>query len=110
MVIVSNNAAAAIDAFLQRHHLTAYVRDVLGRPFMRPDLMKPHPHIVRRALTIAEASAESAVLIGDSVSDIDVARTVGVHSIGYGKTRRRRTELWESGADAVVNSVAELVG
>jgi phosphoglycolate phosphatase-like HAD superfamily hydrolase len=109
VVIVSNNAAAAIYAYLQRHHLTAYVRDVLGRPFMRPDLMKPHPHIVRRALTIAEASAKSAVLIGDSVSDIEVARTVGVRSIGYAKTRQRGTELQESGADAVVNSMADLV-
>jgi HAD superfamily hydrolase (TIGR01509 family) len=110
VVIVSNNAAAAIYAYLQRHHLTAYVRDVLGRPFMRPDLMKPHPHIVRRALTITGASAENVVLIGDSVSDIEVARTVGVHSIGYAKTQRRGIELHEAGADAVVDSMADLVG
>jgi phosphoglycolate phosphatase-like HAD superfamily hydrolase len=86
------------------------VRDVLGRPTMGPDLMKLRPHIVRRALTIAEASAENAVLIGDSVSDIEVARAVGVHSIGYAKTQRRGIQLYEAGADAVVDSMADLVG
>jgi phosphoglycolate phosphatase len=39
VVIVSNNAAEPIHVYLERHHLTAYVRDVVGRPHLRPDLM-----------------------------------------------------------------------
>jgi HAD superfamily hydrolase (TIGR01509 family) len=109
VVIVSNNAAEPIRAYLERHGLTAYVRDVVGRPYLRPDLMKPEPHTVHRALNIAGASARSAVLIGDSVSDIEVARATGVRSIGYATTLQRGTELREAGANAVTDSMARLV-
>ncbi|MFC8943014.1 HAD family hydrolase, partial [Streptomyces griseoincarnatus] len=109
VVIVSNNAAAPIRAYLERHGLTTYVRDVVGRPHLRPELMKPHPHTVERALKIAEARAQRAVLIGDSVSDIEVARTTSVGSIGYAKTRQRGVELREAGADAVTDAITSLI-
>lgn len=109
VVIVSNNAAEPIRVYLERYALTAYVRDVVGRPGLRPDLMKPHPHTVERALAIAEVDAPRAVLIGDSVSDIEVARTAHVLSIGYAKTHRRGSELRAAGADAITVSIAELI-
>lgn len=108
VVIVSNNAAEPIHVYLERHSLAAYVRDVVGRPHLRPDLMKPEPHTVQRALTIAGADPRSAVLIGDSVSDIEVARAAGVRSIGYAKTPQRGVELREAGADAVVERMTSL--
>jgi phosphoglycolate phosphatase len=109
VVIVSNNAAEPIRVYLERHGLTAYVRDIVGRPRLRPDLMKPEPHTVHRALTIAGADGRSVVLIGDSVSDIEVARVAGVRSIGYAKTRQRGAELRVAGADAVTNSMVGLL-
>lgn len=109
VVIVSNNAAEPIRAYLEHHGLTDYVRDVVGRPFMRPDLMKPHPHTVRCALEIAGAGAQDVVLIGDSVSDIEVARAVDVRSIGYAKTQQRGVELREAGANAITESMTSLV-
>lgn len=108
VVIVSNNAAEPIHVYLEHHGLTAYVRDVVGRPHLRPDLMKPKPHTVHRALSIAGTSARSAVLVGDSVSDIEVARAAGVGSIGYAKTVQRGAELREAGANAVTDSMARL--
>lgn len=109
VVIVSNNEGFAIRIYLDRHHLTPYVRDVIGRPFMRPDLMKPHPHIVERALEITGSAPGNSVLIGDSVSDIEVAKATGVRSIGYAKTRRRGVELRDVGADAVIDRMADLM-
>jgi phosphoglycolate phosphatase-like HAD superfamily hydrolase len=108
VVIVSNNATEPIRVYLERHGLTAYVRDVVGRPHLRPDLMKPEPHTVLRALTIADASGRSAVLLGDSVSDIEAARATGVRSIGYAKTQRRGAELREAGADALCADMEDL--
>lgn len=110
VVIVSNNAAEPIHVYLEHHGLTAYVRGVVGRPHLRPDLMKPEPHGVHAALTIAETDAQCAVLIGDSVSDIEVARAAGVRSIGYAKTTRRGIELLEAGADALTDRIASLAG
>jgi phosphoglycolate phosphatase len=108
VVIVSNNATEPIRAYLERHALTAYVRDIVGRPHLRPDLMKPHPHIVEGALSIAGVDASEAVLIGDSVSDIEVARATHVRSIGYAKTSQRGVELLEAGADALAVSIGDL--
>lgn len=109
VVIVSNNAPEPIHVYLEHHGLTAYVRAVVGRPHLRPDLMKPEPHTVHAALTITETDAHDAVLIGDSVSDIEVARATGVRSIGYAKTRKRGTELRDAGADAVVDRMVSLI-
>jgi phosphoglycolate phosphatase len=110
VVIVSNNAADPIRVYLERHGLTAYVRGVVGRPHLRPELMKPDPHTVHAALSLAKTAAQAAVLIGDSVSDIEVARATDVRSIGYAKTQQRGTELLEAGADALTDSIASLAG
>jgi phosphoglycolate phosphatase len=109
VVIVSNNAEPAIDAYCRRHKLGAYLYEIIGRPPMRPDLMKPHPHIVELALEMTWANRRNAILIGDSVSDIEVAQATGIRSIGYGKTRQRGAELQAAGADAVTASMAELI-
>ncbi|WP_129789136.1 HAD family hydrolase [Promicromonospora panici] len=87
VLIVTNNAADAGRIYLERWDLTRYVRDIVGRPVHRPDLMKPHPHTINRALQITATKPAATVLIGDSVSDIEVARAVGVRSIGYAKNR-----------------------
>jgi phosphoglycolate phosphatase len=108
VVIVSNNAAEPIHIYLERHDLTAYVRAVVGRPRLRPDLMKPEPHTLYRALSVAATDARSAVLIGDSVTDVEVAKAAGVRSIGFATTAQRWEELGRAGADAVTSSIASL--
>jgi HAD superfamily hydrolase (TIGR01509 family) len=109
VVIVTNNVADAARTYLERWDLTRYVRDVVGRPDRRPDLMKPHPHIIELALRITATNPAATVLIGDSVSDVEVARAVGVRSIGYAKNPRRGAELREAGADAITDSMSDLV-
>lgn len=106
--VVSNNAERALDAYFVRHRLGVYARDLIGRPPLRPELMKPHPHIINFALKAAQADRSATVLIGDSVSDIEVARAVGVRSIGYAKTPDRGAELNRAGADAVTSDMGRL--
>ncbi|GAA1863827.1 HAD family hydrolase [Myceligenerans crystallogenes] len=109
VVIVSNNAAEAIDVYLTRHRLTNYVTAVVGRPARRPDLMKPNPFEVTEALRQVSGGSARAVLIGDSVSDVEVARATAVRSIGYAKTEKRGEELEEAGADAITTTIAALL-
>lgn len=107
---MSNNAEVAIRAYLERWSLTPYVVDVIGRPRHRPDLMKPDTHTVDEALKMLRVQAGRVVFIGDSVSDVEVSRAVGVPCIGYAKTQRRGDELQAAGADAVTADMAELGG
>jgi phosphoglycolate phosphatase len=109
VVIVTNNAASAARTYLERWNLTTYVRDVVGRPELRPALMKPNTHTVDAALQIAQVEPAEAVLIGDSVSDVEVAHAAGVRSLGYAKNPRRGQELAAAGADALAEAIDELV-
>lgn len=102
VVIVSNNAAEAITTYLNRFDATGLARGIVGREPRRPDLLKPHPSLVFAALELAHVVPADAVLIGDSVTDIEVARATGVPSIGYAKTSARGRDLREVGADALV--------
>ncbi|MEU4387661.1 HAD family hydrolase [Promicromonospora sp. NPDC023805] len=108
VVIVSNNAEAAIRAYLERWTLTPYVAAVIGRPTGRPDLMKPNTHTVEEALRLLRIEPRRAAFIGDSVSDVEVSLAVGVPCIGYAKTPRRGDELQAAGADAVTADMGQL--
>ena len=108
VVMVSNNAEAAIDTFLHRHQLRHLVQAVIARIPGQPELMKPHPSTVERALDLLDRPAHQSVLVGDSVTDIQVSRATGIRSIGFAKTPIRGRELQAAGADAITDSVAAL--
>jgi phosphoglycolate phosphatase len=108
VVIVSNNAEPAIRTYLDRFHLNDLVEAVVARTPGRPDLMKPHPDSIYRALKVLSVAATSCCMVGDSVSDITVCRATTVRSIGYAKNAIRGKELAAAGADALVDSVTEL--
>lgn len=45
--------------------------------------MKPNAHTVDAALRIAGVEPDEAILMGGSVSDVEVVRAVGVRSLGH---------------------------
>jgi phosphoglycolate phosphatase len=108
VAIVSNNAAEAIEVFLELHGLRSRVAFVLGRPFARPELMKPDPGLASEALRLLGGEAERACMIGDAVTDVEFAQRAGVMAIGYAKNPQRGRELVEAGADAIVHAMTEL--
>ena len=67
--------------------------DVVGRPRGHPELMKPHPEILRRALAILRAKPQDALMIGDTISDVKASHAAGVRIIGYAKTPSRGESL-----------------
>jgi HAD superfamily hydrolase (TIGR01549 family) len=108
VVIVSNNDEAAIDTYLVLHGLRNLVRTDVGRPRGHPELMKPHPEILRRALASVGANPQDALMIGDAVSDVEASHAAGVRIVGYAKTPRRAAELVAAGADAVTKGMRNL--
>jgi phosphoglycolate phosphatase len=108
VAIVSNNAVVAIEEFLELHGWTNYVAAVFGRPFGRPDLMKPNPCLIHQAVQALEDEPKDCVMIGDSITDIEVSRIAGVRSIGYAKTPQRGQDLAGAGADAVSDDMAAI--
>jgi HAD superfamily hydrolase (TIGR01509 family) len=70
---------------------------------------KPQPDLVRAALSCVDADPNDAIMLGDTPWDIHAAskthvRTIAVRTGGFGAD-----ELWEAGAVAVFESVAEVL-
>jgi HAD superfamily hydrolase (TIGR01509 family) len=103
VAVVSNNSAAAVDAYLSMHGLSQHVSVVIGRPYGRPDLMKPNPAPILDAVHALGASPAASVLIGDSVADVEGARAAGVRVIGYANRPHKAEDLQE--ADAVIETM-----
>ncbi len=67
---------------------------------------KPEPDLVRAALQ--KAGTEDAVMVGDSVWDIEAARRAGIDTIAVMTGGFSEDELREAGAAQVFESMAEL--
>jgi phosphoglycolate phosphatase-like HAD superfamily hydrolase len=108
VVIVSNNATEAIESYLRLHQLTGPVQAVVGRPHAQPAEMKPNPRTIQTALSLVSATPGECVLVGDSVTDIEVARFSGIRSVAFVKAPDRRPKLMSARPDALVDSMALL--
>ena len=69
---------------------------------------KPHPAMLEAAIFDAGAQASEAVMIGDTVFDMQMARDAHVRAIGVDWGYHHPQELREAGADAVASSPAHL--
>ncbi len=69
---------------------------------------KPHPAMLEAALFEAGVAPGDAVMIGDTVFDIDMARAAGVRSVGVDWGYHAAHELLEAGAERVFSSTGEL--
>jgi phosphoglycolate phosphatase-like HAD superfamily hydrolase len=107
VAIVSNNSYAAIQAFLKHESRSRYVAHIEGRD-PDPALMKPNPHVLRKALNALRVATSESVFLGDSVSDASAAQAANVPFIGYANKPGKRAALEASGADAVIDSLTDV--
>jgi phosphoglycolate phosphatase len=70
-------------------------------------LQKPDPELLRRTIALAGEGGKSAIMVGDSISDIAMAKAAKfpVIAVSYGYTE---TPVSELGADLVVGSFADV--
>ena len=108
ITVVSNNSDAAVRAFLARQHLTAFITHVVGRTEPDPALLKPHPHLVLRAIADNHTDPEHCVLIGDSTTDITAARRAGTAVIAYANKPGKREALVDYSPEALIERLHDL--
>lgn len=99
--MVSNNSDRAVHSYLTRNGLDDRIDLVVARTSHDPALLKPSPHLIETALEALGAEPGVCAFVGDSTTDIEAARLVGVPSIGYANRPGKRASLTEAGADAV---------
>jgi phosphoglycolate phosphatase len=69
---------------------------------------KPHPAMLEAALFEAGCAPRDAVMVGDTVFDVAMARAAGVRAVGVAWGYHEGAELVEAGAAGVAQSIAEL--
>lgn len=70
---------------------------------------KPHPAMIRAALSEAQTAGENAVMIGDTTFDIEMGRAAGVRTIGVSWGYHPTAALRSAGADHVIADYAAMI-
>lgn len=69
---------------------------------------KPHPSMLEQAMADTLAQPAQTVVIGDTVYDVEMARSAGCRALGVGWGYHAPEELLAAGAEAVACDAAEL--
>ncbi|MFH9689026.1 HAD hydrolase-like protein [Streptomyces sp. NPDC017413] len=78
---------------------------VVGRPEGHPELMKPNSHSLIAAAERLDVDVSLCALIGDSLTDIQAAHTIGGAAIGFADKPHKHRLFVEAGAEAVTDSM-----
>ncbi|TDC25315.1 HAD family hydrolase [Kribbella albertanoniae] len=108
LAIVTNNAAAAVHAYLARSGLTGFVHHIEARNPADPTLMKPNPYLIQQAAQALGAAPETCTLIGDQPTDIRAAQASGAATIAYANKPGKANALTTAGADAIIDRISDL--
>ena len=70
---------------------------------------KPSPEMISQLLNELGISADKAVMIGDSIHDLNMANNAGIHAIGVDYGAHDRNKLSQANPKAVISSPMELL-
>jgi len=105
MAVCTNKPALFARRLISDLRLTPYFKAILGGDSLA--VRKPDGNHIKAAIRAAGGHSSNAVMVGDSITDVDGARNAGVPvilvSFGYTVTPAR-----ELGADAVIDHFDEL--
>ncbi|WP_367043409.1 HAD-IA family hydrolase [Streptomyces sp. Je 1-332] len=109
IAVVTNNSPTAVAAYLDRAGLRdAFGPHIYGRTD-EPSLLKPDPHSLSRALEALGSEPEDAVMIGDTVTDLEAAEKARVRFVGYARDERKAAPLRAAGAEVIITTLQPLV-
>ena len=106
LAVATGKSRRGLDHCLAMHGLSAHFSS-LQTADNHPS--KPHPAMLEAALDECLAKPAAAVMIGDTVFDIEMGRAAGVRALGVGWGYHEPAELIAAGADAVAGDAARLL-
>ncbi|KES07616.1 HAD family hydrolase [Streptomyces toyocaensis] len=105
LAITTNNSPRVAREYLASRRLVpCFAPHIYGRT-QELSHLKPDPHCIHRALNAMGAAPASALMIGDTPSDLRAARAAGVPFLGYARNARKSELLRDAGASTVVDSL-----
>lgn len=114
LAVATGKGYRSATTLLERHGLLGHFQSVQTPDHNRG---KPDPQMIEAALGVAGLTRGDAVMIGDTVHDMRMARAGGVGAIGVSWGYHSTDDLKQTGADIVLDrfeeldaAVAQLVG
>jgi len=104
--VISNKPVEFSNQILEMMGIREHFVEVLGGDSLAK--RKPDPEPVLHLLAQFDLSPKSAVMIGDSRTDIDCGNAAGVHTVGVTFGFRPRTELEAAQADIIIDDLMDL--
>lgn len=108
MGCVTNKPACFTEPLLHRFGLDRYFTLILSGDSL--PARKPDPLPLRHAARYFDVAPGDSLLIGDSINDIRAARAAGFRIVCVSYGYNHGEDICHAGADAVVDSLAELAG
>lgn len=105
LAVATGKSRRGLDATLSRHGL---VHRFMALKTADDGPGKPNPHMLLQAMAEAGVDADSTLMIGDTVYDIEMARNARVRSVGVSWGYHDAAELSLAGAAAVIDEFGEL--
>jgi HAD superfamily hydrolase (TIGR01509 family) len=109
LAITTNNSASAVRHYLDRQGLTNFFGEHVHGRVPDPQLLKPDPDCLMRALESTGSTAEESLMIGDSPADCLAARELGVPFLGYARNEAKLQRLVGVGATVSIASLEPLL-
>lgn len=105
LAIATNKGAPGLQRALQASGLDTFfcVTRALGQT---PP--KPHPQMLEEILTECQLSSRDALMIGDSVTDMEMAQSLGMDAVGVNFNHQQDDLLRNAGAIAVFNDYQKI--
>lgn len=104
--IVTTRMSDGAIRMLRAHQMLDAFECVIGLEHV--ERAKPDPQPIERALARLDGSAARAIMVGDTPDDILAGRRAGTGTVGVTTGAYGRRALEEAGADAVIDSLADL--
>lgn len=105
--IVTSKRKHLVDKVIDHHGLGYYFSLILGAQEVANH--KPHPEAVYLTLAHLAMTSDDAIVIGDSIYDLDMARNAGVASIGITTGIHSREILTTAEPKCIVNRLEDVL-
>ena len=107
LTIASSRGRDTLLDFVKSMHLDDIITYILSANDTKQ--AKPHPEPVLKTLSDFGLQAEEALVVGDTVYDIEMGRRAGARTCGVTYGNGTRTQLQASGADFLIDDFGELL-
>ncbi|NIG54673.1 HAD family hydrolase [Chitinophaga sp. Cy-1792] len=107
ITVASSKGKEALQVLLEKLEISAYIALVFGEQDV--ENKKPAPDMVLRILEITKTQPEAALVVGDTIFDIEMGQRAGCATCGVTYGNHSETQLREQGATFLINDFKKLI-